>query len=841
MITNQKRKKLVVLGAGVMGQGIVATAANNPELEVVVLDLADNAEKALESMVERDKREIAKGGKGRPWLMSDQAISRITTGNLDDDFNQLLTADIVIETIIEKVDVKQILFARIDQEILPKNPDLLIASNSSTVELHRSSHQCSDAFKKRFGLMHFNNPVPLMLSCEMVFTKDTAEDVKEALNDFAQNELGKVLLHGKDVSGFIANRIGCYWWETGIAQAIEMGLTINEADAVVQRAGIPSTGVFGLIDLINHETAYHLSKSMRQHLPDEKASLYGRIYEGEVSILKAMFDQGYVGRKSGSKGGYYLIERQGDDKIIKTLDIQKGGFDAESYEIRDLPEWDSLAAEDLKSLMKAEDKGGDYVRKVFLKTFAHVASIAPEIAHDIYAIDQTMRLSFGWAKGPFEMMDELGLDWVVSAMTNEGIDVSAMLIKMRDQNKRFYDTGKHIAFDGETYVEISPLVPDALSLGEVKKEQGQPLLAGQSASLHDIGDGVVCFELHSNEVNAIDPSAMNILNDAIALMEAQKDQYRAMVIYNEGKQFCAGANVALMQEFERRADGTLEDMLFSTQQIMTALKFADFPVVAAVHGAVLGGGLELVKACDGVVAKPITKSALVEANIGLVPGWLGVFETVVEAQRREKDADKAMMLAYQMLVEPEMSRSAEGAIENLSLPRDTKIVMNKLRLLREAKDLALDMTEDYQAPTLEDDVVSLPEASLFAELKEQAEKLMDEGQIKPHDYVVRLAMINILSNGESGGDKATRSEIAYLERVTLAALLRSQGGKAAIDRNLFKGKEGLIAPTSKEMALADYNAKWEMAVNATSKDDLTGAIDIHDLAQKSDEFMKQQA
>lgn len=867
MATSTKPKtKLVVLGSGVMGQGIVATAANNPALEVVVLDIKPKdyasdpakyghnpnfiADSAVRGMIERDQKEIAKGSNGRPWLMSDQAAGRIATGNMEDDFGQLLDADIVIETIIEKAEIKQALFERIDKDILPKNPDLLIASNSSTVELHRSSQNCSAAFKARFGLMHFNNPVPLMMSCEMVATAQTDKAAAAALNDFAQNSLGKVLLHGKDVSGFIANRIGCFWWETGIEEAMKLGLSINEADAAVQRAGIPSTGVFGLIDLINHETAYHLSTSMQQHLPPKDGAVYGRIYEGAHSIPKAMFDQGYVGRKSGSRGGYYLIEKKGEDKIIKTLDIQAGGFDPQSYAERALPQWESLAADDLKALMNAQDAGGRYVRTLFLKTFAHAAAIAHEIAHDISAIDQTMRLSFGWANAPFEMMDDLGIDWVVQAMEAEKIAVPAMLVQMRGQKMRFYKTEnglrKQMALGGAGYEDIPPLVPDAISLAAVKKAQGQPLLAGQSASLHDIGDGVVCLELHSNDVNAIDPSAMKIVNDAIRFVEGSRGQYRAMVIYNEGKQFCAGANVALMQEFERRNDGSLEGMLFGTQEVITALKYASFPTIAAVYGAVLGGGLELVKACAGVVAKPITKSALVEANIGLVPGWLGVYETLVAAFARAPAPEAAVRLAYNMLTEPQMSRSAETAIDNLSLPLDTKIVMNKARLLTEGKATALSKAAGYTAPQLAGDAVSLPDETLYKALAKDAETLADAGKIKPHDYVVRLALLNILSGG--GKRKATRSEIAYLERTTLAALLRTQGGKAAIDRNLFKGKDGLTGPATKEAALADYKAQWDDAARATPKDDLTGAPlpdDAHhkgrakmdDLAQKADAFL----
>jgi len=589
---------------------------------------------------------------------------------------------------------------------------------------------------------------------------------------------------------------------------------------------------------------------MQHHLPSKDGAVYGRIYQGARSIPKEMFDQGYVGRKSGSQGGYYRIEKKGDEKIIKTLDIQASGFDPQSYAERRLPEWESLEAEDLKTLMETKDAGGQYIRTVFLKTFAHAASIAPEIAHDISAIDHTMRLSFGWAKAPFEMMDELGIDWVVQAMQAEKIAVPAILVKMRDQKMRFYKTEngaqKQITLDGAGYEDIPALVPDAISLAQVKKAQGQPLLAGQSASLHDIGDGVVCLELHSNEVNAIDPSAMKIINDAIRFVEGSRGKYSAMVIYNEGKQFCAGANVALMQEFERRNDGSLEGMLFGTQDVMTALKCASFPAIAAVHGAVLGGGLELVKACDGVVAKPITKSALVEANIGLVPGWLGVYETLIEAFGRMSDPEEAVRLAYRMLTEPEMSRSAETAIENLSLPLDTKIVMNKARLLTEGKAMALAKVAGYQAPTLAEDALSLPDEALFKNLAKEAEALVDAGKIKPHDYVVRLAVLGILSGG--GKSKATRSDIAYLERTTLSALLRSQGGKAAIDRNLFKGKDGLAAPATKEAALSDYKEKWEDAVQATPKDHLTGAplpddvshrgrAKMDDLAQKADAFL----
>ncbi len=755
-----------VVGAGVMGAGIAAQIAN-AGVKVVLLDLVPGAAaKAVATMLKTEPAPF----------MHERSARLIDAGDLDADVAKLAACDWIIEAIVERPDAKRALYARLSDL---RKPDCVVSSNTSTIPLSALLEDASEEFAAAFMVTHFFNPPRYMRLLELVPGR-ARPDLVDAITRFADYALGKTVVTCRDTPGFIANRIGTLWMASATRHAIDLGLTVEEADAVAGKPfGVPKTGVFGLLDLVGIDLGPHIAKSLLATLPARDA--YRDVYRDEP-LMERMIAEGRTGRKG--KGGFYTLRREGGERIKLAIDLTTG-----DYRPTDKARLDSMSGggRDLRKLAGHPDRGGQFARAVLLDTLGYAASLVPEIAGTIDAVDAAMRLGYNWKYGPFELIDRVGAAWLAETLRADGRAVPRLLEAVGDGKFYRVQDGKTQAFgvDGH-YADVAR--PDGVLLLSDIKQAGKALARNGSASLWDIGDGVACFEFHS-KMNSLDPETMALLTKTVSL--GRKGAFKALVIANEGEQFSVGANVGLaLFAANIAAWGEIESMLEGGQQTYRALRDAPFPVVGAPHGMALGGGCEILLHCDAVVAHAETYMGLVESGVGVVPGWGGCATLLTRwaaSPTLPKGPMPAVMKTFEMISTAAVSRSAAEARDMLFLRPSDHIVMNRDRLLAEAKAKALSLLDGY-APAVSPPL-RLPGASGRAALKLAVDRFDALGKVSPHDHLVCKHLAIVLTGGETDPTEETsRDQVMALERRAFMELVRLPATLARVEHMLETGK-----------------------------------------------------
>jgi 3-hydroxyacyl-CoA dehydrogenase len=762
-------RKVGVIGAGVMGAGIAAQVAN-AGWPVVLLDIvppgANNRSQVAEGAV-------AKMLKTEPApFMTPRAAKLVQTGNVEDDLGQLSDCDWIIEVIVERPEVKQALYRKLEAV---RRPGAAVSSNTSTIPLAVLTAGMSDGFKRDFMITHFFNPPRYMRLLEVVAGPHSDTATVDAVASFADVTLGKSVVRCNDAPGFIANRVGNYWLQAAVVEAVDGGLTVEEADAVIGRPfGIPRTGVFGLLDLVGLDLMPHVNASLARTLaPDDAFQRINR----EIPLFGRMIADGYIGRKG--KGGFYLFDRKTRKK--QAIDLATGQYRPER--VPDLPE---LAARDLKAIMTAPTKAGRYAWRVMGQTLAYAASVVPEAAGTLVDIDDAMRLGYNWKWGPFELIDKLGTEWFAARLAQEGWAVPRLLDVA--EGRAFYrvDAGirQFLTLDGD-YQDI--VRPQGVLLLEDIRRGHKPVLQNASASLWDIGDGVVCLEFTSKS-NSIDDAIMSLLGQAIELVQ---QKYRALVIYNEGTNFSVGANLGMaLFAANIAAWGEIDKAVAAGQQVLKAMKHAPFPVVSAPAGMALGGGCEILLHSDAVQAHAESYIGLVECGVGLVPAWGGCAAMLgrwTALGKLPKGPMPAPSKVFELISMATTSKSAAQAQELLFLRLTDGITMNRDRLLADAKARALKLTEGYVPPAPAE--LQLPGPSGALGLRLAAEGFHKRGLATDHDMVVSAGLADVLTGGPADLlDVVTEDQVMDLERAAFMKLIRTPGTLARIEHTLETGK-----------------------------------------------------
>lgn len=766
-------KKVGVIGAGTMGAGIAAHVAN-AGVPVVLLDIVPNGANNRNVLAEGA---VAKLRKAEPAaFMHDGAAKLIETGNLDDDLGKLADCDWIVEAVLERTDIKQALYRRLESV---RRPGSAISSNTSTIALKVLTEGMNEAFRRDFLITHFFNPPRYMRLLEIVAGPETAPETVSAVTSFADVTLGKSVIRCEDSPGFIANRLGIYWLQLALVEAIDQGLTIEEADAVIGRPmGIPKTGVFGLMDLVGIDLGPQVNASMRGVLP--KSDAFHAI-DREVPLVGRMIQQGLTGRKG--KGGFYRMDRSGGGRSMLAIDLKTGEYRPARKPI--LPEVDA-AGRDLRALLGAPTKAGSYAFRVLAQTIAYAATLIPVAAASVADIDEAMRLGYNWKWGPFELADKLGSAWLVEQLTAQTMTAPDLLVKAA--GKTFYRVQggrrQFLGLDG-TYHDVLR-APGVLLLEDIKLA-AKPVLRNGSASVWDIGDGVLCFEFTSKS-NALDDKIIELFGKSVELV---KQKYKALVIYNEGGNFSLGANLGLALFAANIAAWSEIDKTIATgQQMLKALKYAPFPIVAAPAGMALGGGCEIVLHADAVQAHAETYLGLVECGVGLIPGWGGCGEMLAR-WRAEPRLPRGPMPApakvFEGISTADVSKSAHQAMEKKFLRPTDGISMNRDRLLADAKKRALAMVADYTPPKPAEFV--LPGPAGRAGLNAAAEGFHRRGLATDHDMVVADALAEVLSGGDTDIiDTLTEQQVMDLERRAFMRLARTAPTLARIEYTLETGK-----------------------------------------------------
>jgi 3-hydroxyacyl-CoA dehydrogenase len=774
----KKIEKVAVIGAGVMGAQIAAHLAN-AGFPVLLFDIvpegATDPNQVAKAAIDR-----LKGMDPAPFMHKD-FVKRVTPCNLRDDLGLLVEMDWIIEAVIENPAIKSELYRKIDAV---RKKGAIISSNTSTIPLEVLTAGQSEPFTRDFLITHFFNPPRYMRLLELVVGPKTDQHAINLIRDVCDVRLGKGVVAAKDTPGFIANRIGTYWMERAVYAAMDMGLTVEEADAVLGKPmGMPKTGVFGLIDLIGLDLMPLIAKSFLATLPQDDP--YRKLHR-DVPLFGKMIADGYTGRKG--KGGFYRINREGGGKTKESLNLKTGEYaKVAEGKISAL----EAAGKNLRALAEHDSKIGQFAWAVLRDGLVYAASLVPQIAEDIVAVDEAMRLGFNWGEGPFELIDRLGVDWFVGRLRAEKIPVPPLLEKA--MGKGFYKTidGKlHYLSTNGDFVAIKR-AEGVLLLSDIKRASEKPVFKTGSASLWDVGDGILCAEYHT-KMNAIDPDIFKTLKQAIEIINGSKGRYKALVIHNEASNFSVGANLGLalfalnIASFE-----TIEQLVKEGQDTYRALRYAPFPVISVAHGMALGGGCEIHLHMDATIAHTETYTGLVEAGVGVIPGWGGCAQLLGRAYNNPNQGKGPMpglAQVFEQIATAKVSRSAYEARDMLILLDGAHgITFNRDRLLFDAKQMALKLAKNYTAP--QPYTYRLPGPPGKAALSLAVSSMKAMGKVTPHDEVVVDALSDALTGGKTNIIRQVSEDDIYkLEFDGFMKLIKTPDTIARIEHMLETGK-----------------------------------------------------
>lgn len=768
-------RRVAVLGSGVMGSGIACHLAN-AGMEVLLLDIvtpglsdADKTKSSARNKLVNEALQKALKSKPSPIYHMDFA-SRITTGNLEDDLAGINTCDWIIEVVVERLDIKQQLFAKIEEH---RRPGTLVSSNTSGIPINLMTRDQSADFKSHFLGTHFFNPPRYLALLEIIPTVETKAEVVKFFMDFGRTTLGKQTVLCKDTPAFIGNRVGVYAMYKIFTLAEELGLTIEEVDALTGPAlGRPSTGTFRLADLVGLDTAVKVIQGIAQNCPQDEQL-------GGVNIpdyLNFLVDQKFLGNKTNK--GFYEKTDQKDDQgrtIILGLDLK-----TKTYRPSPKPKLPSLGIakqiDDLgrrvNALAKAEDAGGQLVRRALGGLFAYVSHRIPEISEDIFSIDQAMKAGFAWDLGPFEYWDAVGLTTGMQWAEAEGLTVSDQVKNMVLQGATsFYkiEQGKTHYFDfrSKSYAPI----PGAEHL-IILDRHVQPVYKNEEAIIYDLGDGVLCLEFTS-KANAIGEGILQAINEGIRL--AEEGSWTGLVIGNQAKNFSVGANLMLigMMAFQQEFD-QLNLAVKYFQDTMMRCRYSKIPVVIATQGYTFGGGCEMLMHCDAAVCAAESYIGLVEAGVGLIPGGGGSKEFALRIGDSFFEGDvkiPTLLAKFKTIALASVATSAHEAYDlgYLQHHRD-HIVLESAANLYTAKAEVLRLAPGYVQPPPRHDIQVLGRSGL-ATLLVGAHSLKLGHYASEHDIKIAQKLAHVLCGGDlSSPQLVSEQYLLDLEREAFLSL-----------------------------------------------------------------------
>ena len=735
-----KIKNVVVIGSGTMGSGIAAHLCN-ANVPVTLLDLkTEISEKA------RDRIH-----KSRPPLLLDRSkINNIKVGNIDDNFDVVKDADWVVEAVVERIDIKHQIYEKIFKA---RKEGAIVSSNTSSIPIKVLSEHLTDKEKKDFCITHFFNPVRYMGLLEIVKNENNDLNKINELKEFCEIELGKGAIVCNDTPGFLGNRVGVYAMQIAMTEAFKMKLSVEEADAIFGRPmGIPKTGVFGLYDLIGIDLMADVLKSFIKELPE--TDKFHEVAK-EIPLVKKLIDTGYTGRKG--KGGFYRINKTGTNKVMEAINLATGDYsptkkiDMKSDKV------------DLKALIDREDKYGEYAWSVISKIIKYASSLVPGITKEFNDIDEAMRLGFNWAKGPFEMLEEIGVKNFFDKV-NDFSGNSFLENLSKTQNEDFYG-------ERQKYTNIE-------TLGKVKKTASS-LDGNDSAKIYKFSDyNIVEF---TTKANALDYDSMDALKKATD---------KPLIIINESMQFSAGVNLTYTMQFADKKDfKSIEKFIKYFQETCKHLKYSKYPVISAPSGLTLGGGFEVMVQSNFVASHTNIVVGLVETIVGLIPAGGGCKEMLarwLDTDEAKKDPNFAPLKVFDIIGYGKTATSPVEAEPMKYLRPNDKKIMNRNSLLEVSKKI-LSENKDFKAP--EEHKFNLPGKAVRGKMDKILEKLYNDKVILEHGVEVAKELAHVLSGGDTTIDKTlSEDDLFKLELDAFMRLIETQKTQDRIKHTLATGK-----------------------------------------------------
>ena len=735
-----KIKNVVVIGSGTMGSGIAAHLCN-ANIPVTLLDLkTEISEKARERI-----------HKSKPPLLIDKSkINNIKIGNISDNFNVVGDADWIVEAVVERIDIKHEIYDKIFKS---RKDGAIVSSNTSSIPIKVLSQNLDKEQKKDFCITHFFNPVRYMGLLEIVKNEDNDLNKINQLKEFCETELGKGAIICNDTPGFLGNRVGVYAMQIAMTEAFKMKLSVEEADAIFGRPmGIPKTGVFGLYDLIGIDLMADVLKSFIKELP--KTDEFHEVAK-EIPLIKKLIETGYTGRKG--KGGFYRMKKTDSGKVMEAINLQTGEYStSKKIDVKS----DKV---DLKSLISRNDKYGEYAWSVLEKIIKYASSLVPGITKEFNDIDEAMRLGFNWAKGPFEMLEEIGVKNFFEKVDNfEGNNFLENLSKTKNEN--FYG-------ERQKYTSIE-------TLGKVKKTSTS-IDGNSSASIYRFNDyNIVEF---TTKANALDYDSMDALKKATD---------KPLIIINESMQFSAGVNLTYTMEFADKNDfKSIEKFIRYFQETCKHLKYSKYPVISAPSGLTLGGGFEVLVQSNFVAAHTNIVIGLVETIVGLIPAGGGCKEMLarwLNTEEAKKDPNYAPLKVFDIIGYGKTATSPIEAEPLKYLLPENKKIMNRNSLLEVSKEI-LNENKDFKAPT--ELQFKLPGKEVIGEMNKILEKLYNNKIILDHGLEVAKELAFVLSGGDTTLDKVlTEDDLFKLELDAFMRLIETKKTQDRIKHTLATGK-----------------------------------------------------
>ena len=772
---NQPIRKVAVLGAGVMGAGIAAHLAN-ASVEVLLLDIVPPNLTEAEKADPAARNRFSAGGlekalKARPGaFFHPSRASLVSVGNFDDDLAKVASCDLIIEAIVENIDIKRALFAKLDALTSDRT---LVASNTSGLRIAAMVEGRSASFRSRFMVIHFFNPPRYMKLLELVPGAETAPASFERVKRFSADVLGKGVVVAKDTTNFIGNRVGAYAMMAAIQQMVTDGLSPEDVDAIVGTPmGRPKSAAFRTADMVGIDTFVHVADNCYKSLTaDEDRDTFQ-----VPAYIRTMVEKKLLGDKT--KGGFYKKSEGG----LLTLDPTTGAYREKQSNpaigkfIKSLRDVDDVG-ERLRKLVADPGPAGQFAWKVLSKGLAYSARRIGEITDDLSAIDDAMRWGYNWELGPFETWDALGVKATTDRMIADGIALPASIVAMREKGvTSFYQDGTvYDLAKGEYVARVTDA--RAVTLRAARASKGrEPVYANNGAELWEIGDDVVALTLRS-KMNSVDPEVIEAMERAVEIAETK---YQGLVLFNEGDNFSVGANLALVAMAAASGDfDSLGRLCRAFQQVNQRMKYAAVPVVAAPFGMALGGGLEMCLGAGAVQAAAETYAGLVEVGMGIIPGGAGTlnllwrsFEGVPEGAAVDPYA--LVTQVFKNIALAKVASSADEAKELGFFRRTDGITFDRARLLHDARAKAVGMAQaGYHPPARK--AYKLPGESGIATLKMMVLSLVQGGQATAHDGTVALQLANVLCGGLDGAvAPVTEEKLLELEAEAFLSLCGEQ-------------------------------------------------------------------
>ena len=736
---------IAVIGAGTMGAGIAAQIANAGH-PVLLLDLPAGdkggkspAELAVDRLMASDP----------PQLMHKSVAKLIRTGTIEDDFDALGHCDWIVEAVIERLDVKKQLYKRLHQVI---GTDCIVTSNTSTIPISLLVEDMPETFRQRFAITHYFNPVRFMRLLELVRGQDTDDVVMDRLASFNDEVLGKGVVRCADTPGFLGNRVGVFALQFALHNAIDAQIAIDVADSYIGRPfGIPKTGIFGLYDLIGIDLMSDVASSLRSILPPDDAF---HAVGNDPEIMRQMIAAGDFGNKSGC--GFY----RDDDAGARQVRIIEQGGDGHSWRevMTELPapvhasaEAAARQLEPLDPILDDSSAEGKFARKVLVGILGYAASLLPDITSSPQDIDDAMKLGFNWLRGPFELIDAIGLERLAQMADEADMTLPHQLTERTSPYYKATSDSLLVDIVSSGYQPVS--LPDGAMRFSMMRQYTRKLAGNDAASVYALENDLRLVEFHS-KANALNDASMEMVSFAA------EHHGSGIIIHNDAQHFSAGVDLTHFQHLIlTRQFIEMDSFLARFQQAVKQLKYCPVPVVGAASGLAAGGGFEVLMHCDRLVVHTNCTLGLVEAGVGVVPSGGGVKESYLRWYQATSDWDEAAWKTWMQIGYAATGTSPQLAARyQYFIGSHDSTVMNRDRLLASAIEMIGRLAPDYQPPA--PPAPQLASTSLLEKMSDFMDEGISNGQFFAHDKVVAMAIASIIV-ADNPEDTACDEQILY--------------------------------------------------------------------------------